>query len=106
MQLVQNENDLHLTKLEKTRMGRRLRDIRQQRQLTIRELADRAGISDKHLGNIEHNGKSVSLDTLVVLVRMLDVSLDYIVLGVRPQMGGWGLIFRSDDELDALVLLD
>ena len=90
---------------ERKLMGRRIRDIRTQRGFTIRQLAEMAGLSETHMGNIERGGK-VGLETLIVLVRALDVSLDYIVMGVHPQTGGYGLLFRSDDELESMILID
>ena len=97
---------MKLTEVERIRMGLRLRDIRLQRVISVRELSSRTGISEGHLSNIEHGGKNVSLDAIVALVRVLDVSLDYVVLGVRPTMSSWGLVLRSDDELESMILID
>lgn len=36
------------------------------------------------------------------IVETLDVSMDYIVRGIRPEQRRWGLVFHSDDELESL----
>ena len=95
-----------MTEQERTRMGLRIYDIRSQRRLSCKELSVRAGISEGHLHNIEHASKCPSLDAVVGIAQALDVSLDYLVLGIRPQFGDWWLVFRSADELKSIVLLD
>lgn len=94
-----------MTKEQKDMMGARIRDVRLQRGISQVELAAVAGMSKAQVNNIEHNKKSASLDSVVALVDALDVSLDYIVRGLRPQMGAWGLIFREDDELEESLWL-
>lgn len=86
-------------------VGYRIRDIRRQRGISILELAQIAGICETHLSNIELGKKKASMNTMVDIVRALCVSMDYIVLGIRPQLGGWGLVFRSDDELESTMLM-
>lgn len=88
-----------MTPAERTLIGARLRNVRMQRGLTQEELGRLTGLKPTHISSIER-GKSMSLDSIVLLVCALDVSLDYIILGIRPQTGAWGLIFQSDDELD------
>ncbi len=87
-------------------MGARFQDVRLQRGCTLQALADRTDLHANTIRAIEQGKRKPSLDTLVVLVRALDVSMDYIVLGVRPQSNNWGLILHSDDELDAVIDTD
>ncbi len=88
-----------MTPEELIRIGIRLRDVRLQRGVSQKELAARASLSTTQISSIEH-GRHITLDSVVALATVLDVSLDYIIRGIRPQAGAWGLIFRSDDELD------
>lgn len=71
-------------------MGSRVRQLRKQNQLTQAELAKRVGISTSFLGHIERGTRIASLETLVGLSDMLDVSLDAIVIGMDtgPVMSG------------------
>lgn len=88
-----------MTNDERKLIGARLRDVRIQRGLSQEELASAAGLSSGHISDMER-GKSMSLDSVVAIVTALDVSLDYIIRGIRPQMGAWGLMFRSDEDLE------
>ena len=81
-------------------LGMRMRDIRQQRRISLKLLQTMTGCSDTHLSNIEHNRSHPSLENIVSIVTVLDVSLDYIILGIRPISNPTGLVFRSDDELE------
>lgn len=81
-------------------LGMRIRDIRQQRQFTSKALAEMAGIAPSHLSNIERAHAVPSLEAVVAIVSVLDVSMDYIVLGIRPPFNHSGLVFRSNDELE------
>ena len=65
-------------------IGNRIRDLREYRDMTKRELASRLGISESQLSRIE-SGKTVTLssDILIGLAGEFDVSSDYI-LGLSP----------------------
>ena len=86
-------------------LGLRMHDIRTQRRISLRQLKEMTGCSDTHLSNIEHNRSHPSVENLVAIVTALDVSLDYIILGIRPISNPTGLIFRSDDELEECLFL-
>ena len=89
-----------MTDIEWKHLGMRMRDIRQQRRISLKLLQQMTGCSDTHLGNIERNRSHPSLENIVAIVTALDVCLDYIILGLRPISNPTGLIFRSDDELE------
>ncbi len=80
-------------------IGLRIRDVRQQRGISGRELGERIGKSESYISSVEH-GRKTSADAIVDIADALDVSLDYLMRGIRPQMGAWGLVFREDGELD------
>ena len=86
-------------------LGLRMRDIRMQRKISLKQLKDMTGCSDSHLCNIERSHCRPSLENLVAIVGALDVSLDYIVRGIRPSNNPKGLVFRSDDELERILFL-
>ena len=86
-------------------IGLRLHDIRMQRKISAKRMTELTGCSDTHLINVEHNRSHMSLENLVAVVIALDVSLDYIVMGIRPLTNLTGLVFRSDDELENNLML-
>ena len=55
-------------------LGNRLRQIREQARLTREEVAEKAGISTRHLAAIELEQKNPSVDTLYRLIRVLGIS--------------------------------
>jgi transcriptional regulator with XRE-family HTH domain len=52
--------------------GQRLRDVRQRRGVTQQELAQRAGMSEAYISNMEHGLKVPSLTTILRLAVALD----------------------------------
>ena len=56
-------------------VGRRVRELRERRQLTQNELSAKAGISLKHLGELERGRGNPSLRSIHNLATALQVSL-------------------------------
>lgn len=50
---------------ERERLGRRLRELRTERELTQEQAAERVGLSEKHLRRIELGQANITLATLV-----------------------------------------
>ena len=61
------------------KLGRRIREERQNLGLTQAELAEDIDISDTYMGAIERGERSLTLDTLVRLVNRLGVTVDYML---------------------------
>lgn len=55
--------------------GRRLRALRQERHLTLEDLAARAGLHWTYVGGIERGERNPALDNINRLARALSVSL-------------------------------
>lgn len=53
--------------------------------MTQAQLAMKLNISDRHLRRIEAGEKGPSIDILIEIATMLDVSLDYIIMGKQSQ---------------------
>ena len=62
-------------------IGRRIRNLRENKGLSIKELADRANLSATSLSDIENGRKRAGLTTLVLVNKELEASLDYLVYG-------------------------
>lgn len=65
--------------MDKTALGQRLRQIRQQKGLTQQALADIAQIGNVYLGEIERGIKMPSLHIFIKLIEALDISADYVL---------------------------
>jgi len=60
-------------------LGNRIRRIRKEKYLTQFTLAEEVGVSPNFLGDVERGVKSPSLETMVCIANVLDVSLDYLL---------------------------
>ena len=59
--------------------GERVRRKRQQKGWTQEMLAKELGISTSFVGHIERGSRKASLETLVQIANVLDVSMDYLL---------------------------
>ena len=62
-------------------LGRRIRKQRAQRGWTQEALAERVNVSTSFIGHVERGTRKASLETLVSIANVLDVSLDYLLAG-------------------------
>lgn len=63
-------------------MGRRIAAMRERRDMTQQELAEKAGLTQATVARIEKNRKTrVQLASIEALASALEVSLDYVVWG-------------------------
>lgn len=60
-------------------IGKKIKQERETLKLTQKELAQRAGIDFRFLGNIERGVSKPSLDTIVKIAQALDIPLDILV---------------------------
>ena len=64
--------------IDKT-IGKRIRQCRQRKGLTIENLAEKADITPTFMGDVERGNKLPSIHTFIKIVNALDVSFDYIL---------------------------
>ena len=86
-----------------TGLGPRLRLAREERRLSVRELARRIGCSPSLISQIERGTSVPSVGVLYSLATELDSSLDYLVFGTRgtgapPSPATDGIVQRADDR--------
>ncbi len=62
-------------------IGRRLRELRKAKKLSQETMAQLLHVSVNHYGYVERGERSLSLDKLILLAEMYQVSLDYLVFG-------------------------
>jgi len=58
--------------------GDKLRKIREFKHITLKSLAEKIGVSESLISQIERNKVSPSIDTLLALAEELEVELDYL----------------------------
>jgi transcriptional regulator with XRE-family HTH domain len=63
--------------------GEKLRAVRERKGLSMREVAAAAGVSESLVSQVERNRASPSIDTLLALVEVLDVDLEYLFADLR-----------------------
>lgn len=61
-------------------LGRKIRDLRLRRGLTVQQLGDRSGLSKGFISQVENGRTSPSLSTLQDLARALETSVAYLVV--------------------------
>ncbi len=61
-------------------LGRKIRDLRLRRGMTVQQLADASGLSKGFISQVENDRTSPSLATLRDLARALDISVAYLVV--------------------------
>jgi transcriptional regulator with XRE-family HTH domain len=83
-----------------TGLGPRLRMAREQRQLSVRELARRIGCSASLISQIERGVSVPSVGVLYSLATELDTSLDHLLFGAEPRRPG--AVTAPDSVPDAL----
>lgn len=84
--------------MEKATLGKRIREARQKRGYTQHTLAEKAGIGDVYMGEIERGSKMPSLNIFVALINALDISADYVL---RDELAS-GQSFVFDEITDRL----
>lgn len=76
-------------------MGEHLREARRSRRLSLRELAERLGVSPSLISQIETGRANPSVSTLYAIAAELDVSLDELLFNDRRPFSS-GPVSRSD----------
>ena len=84
-------------------MGARIKQCRKVQNLTQEKLAEKVDVSPHYIYEIERGTKSVSLPVLIDISKTLKTSLDYLVFGVRPQVGEY---YCTDELQELLITLD
>ena len=66
--------------------GKRIKSLREEKGYTQVQLSEKVRISFDHLRAIEHGRRTCSIELLVDLLILFDVSLDYLILGKTSQL--------------------
>ena len=83
-------------KLDHPEMGDALREARAARGLSLRELADRLGVSPSLISQIETGRANPSVSTLYAIAAELDISLDELLFNDRRAPEPAPTVFRAE----------
>ncbi|OUP29877.1 helix-turn-helix transcriptional regulator [Faecalibacterium sp. An192] len=72
--------------------GKRIKGLRENKNLTQMQLAEQINISYEHMRSIETGRRVCSVDLVVEFAMFFEVSLDYLVIGRKPHLD----IIQSD----------
>jgi|SRR5574344_81131 transcriptional regulator with XRE-family HTH domain len=80
--MTRSQNPDTSEKKEKKRVpyhfGEKLRMVREHKGLTLKVVADKAGVSESLVSQIERNRVSPAIDTLLALADALDINLEFL----------------------------
>lgn len=65
--------------------GKRIAGIRRRNGLTQEQFAEKFSVSVEHVGRIETGKRGISIDFLVDIACAFEVSLDYLILGIKKK---------------------
>ena len=74
---------------EEQMIGARIRQVRQQRDMSQAALAAKAGLSLPHISDIELGKVSMRISSFVRIVEALQVSADMLLLSDVPTVKQW-----------------
>ncbi len=60
-------------------MSNRLRDLRKEKRLTLRDLAEKVNISYSNIAMIERGERNFTSDSLIIFSNFFNVSTDYLL---------------------------
>ena len=87
----------NLKELNQIAMGRRIRVIRESRDMTREVLAEIIDVSAQFIADVEYGNKGVSIRTLFLLKQALGVTSDYLLAGK---------LYAADEEPEAMQVCD
>ena len=58
--------------------GDKIRTVRERKKITMKELGERAGVSESLISQIERNKVSPAIDTLLSIAEILEIDIEYL----------------------------
>ena len=62
----------------KYQFGEKLREVRERKKMTMRDVAEKAGVTESLISQIERNKVSPAIDTLFSISEILEIDLEYL----------------------------
>ena len=85
----------------KYQFGEKIREVRKRRRMTIREVAEKAGVSESLISQIERNRISPAMDTLMGIIDILEIDPDYIFRDFKRDRSV--NLVRTDEKKRAVI---
>lgn len=89
-----------MTDAIKTQIGRRLREKREQAGYTREKLGELCSLSPRFIANVEFGDSTFSLDSLMMVCRVLSCSSDYLLFGGSVDNAAWAETAARLQQLD------
>lgn len=80
-------------------LGRHIREQRKEKRLTLEQLAEKLDVSTTFIGQIERAKGIPSLETLVKIANVLEVSIDSLLFGDLNKKSGNTHFLQKIEEL-------
>lgn len=85
----------------------RIKELRNEQGLSLRELSEQISISYSSLGKYERGEQQPSIDTIIILANFFHVSIDYLMGNSNYRTANDEYKFKSSfDELENAVAID
>lgn len=89
-----------MTDAIKAEIGQRLREKREQAGYTREQLGELCSLSPRFIANIEFGDSTFSLDSLMMVCRVLSCSSDYLLFGSSIDNKAWAESVSKLRQLD------
>lgn len=86
--------------MEDTSIGLRIKQRRKELGLTQLQIKQDAGISSGNMSDIENGNKLPSASALIMLSKVLDCSIDWILTGAIPKKNNNNILDTEDELLN------
>jgi len=63
------------------KIGARIRELRKSKNMTIKELAEQMGVTAGFLGMVERGHRGFANYRILLMSKILDISVDYLITG-------------------------
>jgi len=63
-------------------LGKRIRKARKNQNMTQEQLAEACSLSTAHIGHIERGTRALSVESLITIATVLNISTDYLLLDI------------------------
>ncbi len=83
-----------------TMLGKRIREIRKEKNISIQKLADGAGVQASFINQLEHGDRVPSFGTLIDILNTLQVSADELLYDYLNERPRYVITSRIAEKLD------
>lgn len=98
-----NDNKTPLQGFDPRGFGKRLQSARKACGITQEELAERLRVDRNHITRMERGARVCSIDLLIEIAALLDVSTDYLLVGTTTDITTKQKLLAAIEELDKIA---